>query len=163
MSIVWYQISDHFCDLVIFIWFYHVFLISLGPTISATDIVPLLCQAGLFDRAFAVALAFKLDLGPIFEGVAAKWVDLNFDICWLKTRCRVKYWQLWLRSCRQSPAIPPYPSKWVWDCDTSSISKFKFECCFSLIYFVFECQNRGFLRFDVNCVSLLDADTARGR
>eukprot|EP00795_Rhopilema_esculentum_P012941 gene12941-3700_t len=44
---------------------------ALGPYLSANEIVPLLSQSGLFDRAFSIAIAFKLDLDPIFEGIAS--------------------------------------------------------------------------------------------
>lgn len=49
----------------------------LGPNLSATELIPLLCQAGLFDRAFSVAIAFKVGLTGIFESVAAKYVSFS--------------------------------------------------------------------------------------
>ena len=50
------------------------FCFSTGPYLSANEIAPLLSQSGLFDRAFSIAIAFKLDLDPIFEGLASKYV-----------------------------------------------------------------------------------------
>jgi len=52
----------------------------IAPNLSPMEILPLLSQAGLFDRAFAVAIAFKIDLSSIFEGIAAKCVRLASDV-----------------------------------------------------------------------------------
>eukprot|EP00794_Sanderia_malayensis_P016776 gene16776-18471_t len=51
----------------------------IGPSMTASETLPLLIQAGLFDRASSIAVLFKLDLGPIFEGLAGKCVKIGND------------------------------------------------------------------------------------
>ncbi|XP_038053213.1 nuclear pore complex protein Nup160-like isoform X2 [Patiria miniata] len=52
---------------------------SMGPILSADETISFLVQAGLFDAACAVCKTFKLDLTPVFEGLATKCVKLSLN------------------------------------------------------------------------------------
>ena len=49
-----------------------VFGCASGPFVSAEEVVVLLVQVGLFDKAISTALRFELPLDPIFEALTAR-------------------------------------------------------------------------------------------
>lgn len=52
--------------------------VSLGPSVTATEVSSFLCHAGLYDDAIAICSAFNMALTPIFSSLAAKCVRLSY-------------------------------------------------------------------------------------
>lgn len=84
---------------------------------SAVELVLLLVQTGLFDSALSLSRIFKLDLSPIFDALAFKWVHRKTcSLCLLFSPCLITCPVVYLSRCiqLQSGGEEPQSEAWSW-------------------------------------------------